>query len=328
MLICIYSDLIQPKLHKILHTPIYESKLVDLIFGEKMNKAKVLNGLIALSVFSLLISGCSTHISTQIPVKKEVGQLNLQSKKFEQQVKTDKVIAIVSPVFAARNESAKVQNTSATSGMSPYEAMLMGRQGTVKGSTDFKQDFANNYAQRLSKAFESSISEMLAAKGFKLQGPFSNFDDITYREKKKIYLAFVPKVDFQIEKKVLKSKKERLYIHEEGVIQIGGNLIVTMVEPMTGETFIKKRINLSDFNIEEPYLQDKQYRVEGGLNVATAMDKISAPDFIKDTTDVALTKAINEFYTKAINKIDLYLDREEILSYEKDILKLKGLKRF
>jgi len=308
-------------LHKILHTPIYESKLVDLIFGEKMNKAKVLNGLISLSVLSLLISGCSTHV----PLKKEVGQLNLQSKKFEQQVKTDKVIAIVSPVFAARNESAKVQNTT---GMNPYEAMLMGRQGTVKGSTDFKQDFANNYAQRLSKAFESSISEMIAAKGFKLQGPFSNFDDITYREKKKIYLAFVPKVDFQIEKKVLNSKKERLFIHEEGVIQIGGSLIITMVEPMTGKTCVKKRINLSDFNIKEPYLQDRQYREGGGLNFATAMDKVSAPDSIKDTTDVALTKAINEFYTKAINKIDLYLDREEILSYEKDILKLKGLKRF
>lgn len=286
-----------------------------------MNKTKVLNGLITLSVLSLLISGCSTHI----PVKKEVGHLNLQSEKFAQQAKTDKVIAIVSPVFAARDESAKVQNTQ---GMSPYEAMLMAKQGTVKGSTNFKQNFANNYAQRLSKAFEGSISEMLAAKGFKLQGPFSNFDDITYREKKKIYLAFVPKVDFQIEKKVLNSKKERLYVHEEGVIQIGGSLIITMVEPMTGETFVKKRINLSDFNIEESYVKDRQYRVGGGLNVSSALDKASAPDSLNDTSDVALTKAINTFYAKAMKKINLYLDREEILSYEKDILKLKGLKRF
>jgi len=286
-----------------------------------MKKIKVLNGMVTLGVLSLLISGCSTHI----PVKKEVGHLNLQSEKFVQQVKTDKVIAIVSPVFAARDESAKVQNTS---GMSPYEAMLMARQGTVKGSTNFKQNFSNNYAQQLSKAFESSISEMIAAKGFKLQGPFSNFDDITYREKKKIYLAFVPKVDFQIEKKVLNSKKERLFVHEEGVIQIGGSLVITMVEPMTGETFVKKRINLSDFNIEEPYVKDRQYRVGGGLNISSALDKASAPDSLSDTTDVALTKAINAFYAKAINKIDLYLDREEILSYEKDILKLKGLKRF
>jgi len=215
-----------------------------------MKKTKVLNAMIILSILSLLISGCSTHI----PVKKEVGHLSLESENFVQQAKTDKVIAIVSPVFAACDESAKVQNTR---GMSPYEAMLMAKQGRVIGSTNFKQNFSNNYAQRLSKAFEGSISEMIAAKGFKLQGPFGNFDDITYREKKKIYLAFVPKVDFQIEKKVLNSKKERLFFHEEGVIQIGGSLIITMVEPMTGETFVKKRINLSDFNIEEPYIKDR-----------------------------------------------------------------------
>jgi hypothetical protein len=286
-----------------------------------MKRVKVLNGMITFSILSLLISGCSTHI----PVKKEAGHLNLQSEKFVQQVKTDKVIAIVSPVFAARNENAKVQNTRE---MSPYEAMLLARQGKVTGSTNFQQNFANNYAQRLSKAFESSISEMIAAKGFKLQGPFSSLDDITYRDKKKIYLAFVPKVDFQIEKKVLNSKKERLFVHEEGVIQIGGSLIITMVEPMTHEIFVKRRINLSDFNIEEPYVKDRQYRVGGGLNVSTALDKASAPDSLNDTTDVALTKAINAFYAKAIKKIDLYLDREEILSYEKDILKLKGLKRF
>ena len=283
-----------------------------------MKRTKVLNGMIALGMLSLLISGCSTHI----PVKKEVGHLNLQNEKFAQQTKTNKVIAIVSPVFAARNENKN------TGGISPFEAMLLAKQGRITGSTNFKQNFSNNYAQRLSKAFESSISEMLAAKGFKLQGPFNNFDDITYREKKKIYLAFVPKVDFQIENKVLNSKKERLFVHEEGVIQIGGSLIITMVEPMTGETFVKKRINLSDFNIEEPYIKDRQYRVGGGLNVSSALDKASAPDSLKDTSDVALTNAINKFYSKAMKKINLYLDREEILSYKQDILKLKGLKRF
>jgi len=286
-----------------------------------MRKTKVFTGLATLSILSLLISGCSTVI----PVKKEVGHLNLQSKHFQQQAKTDKVIAIISPVFASRDESAKVQNTR---GMTPYQAMLLSRQGKITGNVNFRQNFSNNYAEQLSRAFESSISEMLAAKGFKLQGPFSNFDDVTYRDKKKIYLAFVPKVDFQIEKKVLKSGSERLYYHQEGVIQIGGSLIITMVEPMTGETFVKKRINLSDFNIQEPYVKDTQYRKGGGLSIGTALDKASAPDSLQDTTDVALTKAINEFYAKAINKVNLYLDREEILSYEKDILKLKGLKRF
>jgi hypothetical protein len=151
----------------------------------------------------------------------------------------------------------------------------------------------------------------------------------TYRsEKKKIYLAFVPKVDFTIENKVINTKRNRLYIHTDGVIQIGGSLIVSMIEPMTGQVFIKRRINLSDFNIQEPYVYERQTSNGSGGLIGTALDKGSAPDMLKDTTDVALTKAINKFYAKTIPKINSYLDKEEILSFKKDILKLKGLKRF
>ena len=151
---------------------------------------------------------------------------------------------------------------------------------------------------------------------------------MTYREKKKIYLAFVPKVDFRIEKKILSKDSGRMHKHEEGVIQIGGSLIITMLEPMTGEIFLKKRINLSDFKIEEPFLQEWQSKKGGGMSAGGAMDRASAPDYLVDTTDVALTNALNKFYPLAMKKINLYLDREEILSYEEDILKLKGLKRF
>lgn len=302
--------------------PIYESKLVKFNFSEKlMRKSKIVNGVIALGMLSLLVSGCSTHI----PVKKEPGHLNLESENFKQQEKTKRVVAIVSPVFAKNDESAKVQNTS---NVNPYMAMLLAQQGQTSANVNFTQNFANNYAKQLSEAFQSGISAMLSAKGFKLKGPFKNFDDMTYRDKKVIYLAFVPKVDFHINKKGTQRKVERLYVHENGVIQIGGSLVVTMVEPMTGETFIKKRINLSDFNIEEPYVKERQYKEGDGLSIDTALDKATAPKVLRDTTDVALTKAINEFYAKAMKKINLYLDRDEILSYQKDILKLKGLKRF
>jgi len=285
------------------------------------NISNTLKTTVVVTLLAFLSTGCSTHI----PVNKEVGQLNLKSEKFQIQEKTNSVIAVVSPVFAARDAESKAKKNSP---MSPYEAMLMAQRSKITGSVNFQQDFSNNYAERLSRAFESSISEMISAKGFKLQGPYASFDDMTYREKKKIYLAFVPKVDFQIEKKVLNTKRERLFMHEDGVIQIGGSLVITMVEPMTGEIFVKKRINLSDFNIEESYVHDRQYREGGGLSVGSAMDKASAPDSINDTTDVALTTALNKFYAKAMKKINLYLDREEILSYEQDILKLKGLKRF
>jgi len=204
----------------------------------------------------------------------------------------------------------------------------MQRMGNLNVNYNFNNAFSQSYAKRLNKALEDSISEIISAKGFKLKGPYATFDDMTYQDKKKVYLAFVPKVDFAIDNKVINKKRYRLYTHIDGVIQIGGSVIISMLEPMTGQIFVKRRINLSDFNIQEPYVYEQQTREGGDGLIGTALDKGSAPDMLKDTTDVALTKAINKFYSKTIVKINSYLDKEEILSFQPDILKLKGLKRF
>jgi len=271
-------------------------------------------------VTATLFSGCSTKLQTQ----RDIGTLNLKSEKLEQLKSIKHVIAVVSPVIAANSAAAQAQSQAPQTAL----AMMMQRMGNASVNYNFNSAFSQSYAKRLNKALESSVSEIIASKGFKLKGPYGVFDDMTYQDKKKIYLAFVPKIDFSIENKVTNTKRNRLYTHIDGVIQIGGSVIVSMIEPMTGQVFVKRRINLSDFNIQEPYVYERQTRQGGQGLIGTALDKGSAPDMLKDTTDVALTKAINKFYTKTIAKINLYLDKEEILSFEEDILKLKGLKRF
>lgn len=272
-------------------------------------------------VTATLFSGCSTKLQTQ----RDIGTLNLKSVELEKLSSTKHVIAIVSPNIAANSVVAQTQSQAS---QSPLAMMLMQRTGNMNVSYNFNTAFSQSYAKRLNKALGSSISEIISAKGFKLKGPYGVFDDMTYQDKKKVYLAFVPKVDFTIENKVINTKRNRLYTHTDGVIQIGGSLIVSMIEPMTGQVFIKRRINLSDFNIQEPYVYERQTSNGSGGLIGTALDKGSAPEKLIDTTDLALTKAINRFYAKTIPKINSYLDKEEILSFEKDILKLKGLKRF
>ncbi len=288
--------------------------------SNKFNIAKKLLKIGFIGVMSItLFSGCSTRLQ----VKKDIGVLNLQSEKLKQLKATKIVIAIVSPVIAANATANKNQTSQSTLAM-----VMMQRMRNVNINYNFNNAFSQSYAKRLSKALENSISEIIVSKGFKLKGPYSVFDDMTYQDKKKIYLAFVPKIDFTIENKAINTKKYRLYTHVDGVIQIGGSFTISMIEPMTGQVFVKRRINLSDFNIQEPYVYEKQTRTGSNGIIGTVLDKGTAPDMLKDTTDVALTNAINKFYTKTIAKINLYLDKEEILSFEKDILKLKGLKRF
>lgn len=277
-------------------------------------------GLISI-LTTILFSGCSTKLQTQ----KDIGTLNLESEKLTQLKATKHVISIVSPVIAANSVTAQVQNQSS---MTPFEMMLMQQMSNRNVKFDFNNAFSLNYSHRLNDALESSVSEIISSKGFKLKGPYGVFDDMTYQDKKKIYLAFVPKINFSIENKVMNTKKSRLYTHTDGVIQIGGNVIISMIEPMTGQVFVKRRINLSDFNIQEPYVYEKQTTLGDGSIIGTALDKGTAPDKLIDNTDVALTKAINKFYAKTMVKINSYLDKEEILSFQQDILNLKGLKRF
>lgn len=290
-----------------------------------LNKFSLVNRLLKVGLVGVvtvtLFSGCSTKLQTQ----KDIGTLNLKSVKLKRLSATKNIIAIVSPNIAANSVVAQTQNQAS---QSPLAMMMMQRMGNMNVSYNFNNAFSQSYAKRLNKALESSISEIISSKGFKLKGPYGVFDDMTYQDKKKVYLAFVPKVNFTIDNKVINTKRNRLYTHTDGVIQIGGSIIVSMIEPMTGQVFIKRRINLSDFNIQEPYVYERQTSRGGEGLIGTALDKSSAPDMLKDTTDVALTKAINRFYAKTIPKINSYLDKEEILSFKEDILKLKGLKRF
>ncbi len=271
-----------------------------------------------LLVSTLLFNGCSTKIQ----VDKKVGTLNLKSTKLKQEKSDSHIIAIISPKLYLE-EKKDLQQNQPPIGKLVYQMNNFYKQNGYNVNNAFTV-----YIKQLEKALASSVSEIISAKGFKLKGPYPVLDDITYQDKKVSYLAFVPKVDFEIFKKTTMTKQHRLYNIEKGVIQVGGSLTISMLEPMTGQVFVKRRINLSDFNIQEPYTYEYQTTMGGDGLIGTALDKGTAPEKLLDTTDIALTKAINIFYAKTIEKINKYLDKEEILSFEKDILKLKGLKRF
>lgn len=288
-----------------------------------MKFQNIIKGSITVLTVTLLFSGCGKKIE----VNKQVGNLNLSSQKLKQQPSTNLVISVVSPKIKAEEDE------EIRPAVNSFQALAMQRMQNNSVKYNFNANFSKNYAQRLDKALSSAVSEIISSKGFKQKGPYSTFDDMTYRDKKATYLAFVPKIDFVIDNKIISQSKGRLSSHTEGVIQIGGEFIISMVEPMTGQVFIKRRINLSDLNIEEHYIYDKQF-TESNANfslggaVSAGLDQAMSADKLVDTTDVALTNAINKFYKGAIKKINAYLDREEILSFKKDILKLKGLKRF
>ncbi len=281
---------------------------------------KKLSKILMIAATALLTSSLFTGCATRIPVKNEVGKLNLQTESLKQQPFTDKVIAIVDPQFTY-----KVNQVNPQPQINPLFGYRYRLSRYVFSPTKY---FQKTYEQRLAKALETELENILIKKGFKIKGPYSTFDDITYQDKKTIYLALIPKINLDIKKVSTEKKCETLYCTEKGKIMFGGDVIVTLEEPLTRQIFMKKRINLSDANIVEPYIIQFQIRTSTGDLVQDALAKVSVPKQLINNTDKAMADGINKFYKYAVSKIRKYLDREEILSYQKDVEQLKNLKRY
>jgi hypothetical protein len=264
--------------------------------------------------------GCAPKLT------REVGQLNLQYNSTEQSAaKSDKLIALVSPEVLKPQNNGQAQSQGSSN--NPLVAAMLQRQMLNSGgiNTNFNGIYDQSYAAQVKNAMGNGIQELLSRKGFNLAGPFGTFDDMAYGDKKKAYIALVPVLNLQIVNKVTKQDSTRMtHIHTvEGVVSIGGEVLLNLIEPMTKERIMSKRINLSDFNISKNYIKQAKIGSSGMM-----FDAIASSNELTDNSDKALTEAINEFYTLAMAKIDKMISAEEIESFTASVQELKGMKRF
>lgn len=272
-----------------------------------------------------LAAGCATHI----PVQKESAVLNLNYHSSTHGEATGKVIAIVSPEFNKDNDVASARQANQP-GVVPNPllmAMMAAQQSVPRpyANTAFQE-----YQPRLRMAMQGSIEEMLSNRGFKAKGPFATLDDISYIDKKGLYLVSLPKITLFFDERITRQecKNRGLLCTVEGNFTVTGELMYRLIEPLTGQALLTKRIDLSGLNISKAYRKEFQARnTSNGLDGAL-IDKAVAPDVLRDNSDRVLVEATNEFYQMAMAKIDNLLSREEMLSFEKDIEQLKSIKRF
>lgn len=281
---------------------------------EGSNEKKFLTGAILIGV---LLSSCASTI----PVKRVTTQLNLETPQVEEQPKTKKIIGIVSPSFKYKTYSLEQQKQV------PF-ILSSTRAALSRYRFSPSQYFKEYYEDKLKKALQTAIQEILIKKGFTLKGPYETFDDITYQDKKKIYLTLIPEINLDIKKVVEENKCNNLYCSEKGKLYFGGDVTVTLIEPLTRQVFMKKRINLSDANIVEPYTYQYQINNRNKDLITDLVSKATAPKELIDSRDKAMAEGINRFYKYAVSKLNKYLDREELLSFEKDVEQVKHLKRF
>jgi neuraminyllactose-binding hemagglutinin len=284
----------------------------NLVGGCMTNKSTI-RGVVVIGAV-LLLAACAPT-----PIKKEIGAVNFEYKPTENLAPVNKSIAVVSPDFGA---DITAQNNQPRT---PMEAMLMANQ---QRKLDFNQRFYNGYRPQLAAAFQNSFNELISSKGFKTMGPYASADEITYTDKKTQYLAAIPKLRFLIDQKGANSGCDATVCQDQGEIQITGELAISLVEPLTGQALINKRINLSDFQIRKQYLRQWKNPTSNSSLVNMAISAAAGPKELVDNTDKVMTEALNEFYAQSMAKIDKLISQEELLSFEKDIGELKNAKRF
>ena len=264
-------------------------------------------------VAAFVVAGCAT----QIPTQRDTGSLKLSYETQKAGVQTGKTVAIVSPHFLAA-ETGSVNHATAQIFLQRSQNQPYVPQAA----------YELNYKKRLGDAMMNTIQDMVSSKGFKTKGPFASFDDIPFGDKKDIYLVAMPSIKIYFDQKRNSQACKGMVCTDNGQFTIGGELIYKMVEPLTGQSLMTKRVNLNEFSITRDYVKEYQVRDQSDGLLGMVLDKAANPESLQDNTDRAMTEALNEFFTKSMSKIDTLVSREELVSFEKDVSQLKGLKRF
>lgn len=271
----------------------------------------------------ILLTGC-----VSAPIERQTGKLDFQYESQKSSKSHQQTIAIVSPQFK-KYES--VQPTS-------YNGMRL-----PQVTADFNQRFyQSQYAGNLEAALGNGFQKLITDKGFRFVGPYRNFDEITYTDKKDTYLAIIPSLELTFSKTAAQPVCSGARCVEEGSVSIGGDFSFKLVEPLTMQTFMTKRISLQDLNISKEYraifdnpghnkndlvalaLTSAFEQIEKASNQGQPADTSQNVD----TSDKALADAVNEFYVAAMGRLDTYLASEEILSFSRDVKALKDRKRY
>jgi len=276
-----------------------------------------------LGIFLLVtfVASCGLKLHP-IQVKREVGQLNLEYELPRQKRQTQYIIAIVKPEFVDQQAEQGLRPANAFEAAMLQRARMNQKEVREVRLYNFSKKFHGNYKARLIDAMKDSLQELFSRKGFKTKGPYVTFDEVTYVDKKQIYLVSVPSLKLYFDDKITQQACSRKYCTKEGQIQITGELIYKLIEPLTGQTISNHRINLSNFGISKTYKH--QYLTESG-DIGTFSDDHPV---LLTNTDKVLVEAINEFFAKAMEKLHKLISREEIISFAGDVKQLKKTKRF
>lgn len=164
--------------------------------------------------------------------------------------------------------------------------------------------------RRYASAVTGSITELATAKGMTTKGPFADFNEMTYADKKDAGLALTPTFDVTLaltNEKVIQKQTQYTSEIREWDVSLDGTITLKIQEPASGESLWQKRVEL------EPY----KFYIKGSTEQG-AVGNLSDDDDFK--------KALEASYQTLMASLDKYLSPDEMKALNAQAAEIKAKK--
>jgi hypothetical protein len=302
-----------------------------------MRYKSMLGSLLFLASMIALLNGCFPSTTRAKPEKKvptpaRTAQYELNYEPTPQENPIEATLALISPIYAARDVNCEPQN----------EAMNL---------------ILDDYAKKLGL----DVEETLLAKNYTLIGPFANIDEMVFGDKEKAALALQPTItltvncnadaasaelfDFQFgqftgETQEYQGGNYRVYQNYSvekyvGNAMVSASIVLPMVEPLSQEKIWQKSIDLPSATAPYSYflysgvnkLETRQVSDSGEPLDPVISEFVSAPETY-DERPAVIADLLESFYVNQLETFSQYFDPNEIAIAVEEALRAKELKRF
>jgi len=200
----------------------------------------------------------------------------------------------------------------------------------LKINLNVSQDVYNSLSKRLkddvnklSCRIPIEIKKILISKGISVSDNYWSRNDMTFSQKRDTSILFYPIIKIDIDQNTLDTieVEDRIEkkIETKGKIQINARVELIALEPLSGEKIWIKSLPLKREKLEK----DISYKgtLKRSLNVFTVDTK--AKDIAQNIDNLII-----EIYTKILEGVDKFVDYDEFILLNKDIDKIKKIKRY
>jgi hypothetical protein len=164
------------------------------------------------------------------------------------------------------------------------------------------------------EASRTDLERTLSARGLVTLGPFESIDEMTDAQRASAFAVLEPVFDTNLEFAGHLTPGAFGEQRTDGKVTTRGTVTLAYFDPLSRERVWGKRLELPA--ISEPYVVSKHFASNGRLL-----------SYSSNQSD-AVVRALNKFYTAAMEKIYSQIDAREITALQRDVDQLKSKKRF